>query len=193
MSDRPGIYSRIQRRETHASRATPAIIVAVILILALAYLVTEIVLATFGQKPLLASPATMVQDVAKLSTVASVWLAVSGAVLAILGIVLLTAALSSGRRSRHVLQDDRAVVVVENEVIASALVRTTANTGSIDPDRAVGSVSHRTAVVTVTPTSGVQLDKDQLTSAMREQLQDWKLKPALRPRVRIKKTGKVGA
>lgn len=193
MSDRPGVYSRIQRRETHASRAVPANIVAVMLILALAYLVTEIVLAIVGQEPLLASPATMVQDIAKLSTVAVVWLAVSGAVLAVLGILLLIAALSSGRRSRHVLHDDRAVVVIDNEVIASALVRTTADTGNIDPDRAVGSASHRSAVIEVTPTSGVQLDKSQITTALRDQLQDWGLKPSLRPRVRIKKTGKVGA
>ena len=192
MSDRPGVYSRIQRREIHASRATPAIIVAVILILALAYLVVEIVLAAFGQKPLLASPALMVQDLAKLSTVAIVWLVVAGIVLAILGIILLVAALASGRRSRHVLHDDRAVVVIDNEVIASALVRTAADAGDIDPDRAVSSVSHRTAVVSVTPTSGVQLDKGQLTSALREQLQGWGLKPGLRPRVRVK-NGKVGA
>lgn len=193
MSDRPSVYSRIQRRETHASRAVPAIIVAVILILALAYLVTEIVLAAFGQQPLLASPATMVQDIAKLSTVAIVWLTVAGIVLAILGLVLLTAALSAGRRSRHVLDDDRAVVVIDNEVIASALVRTTADTANIDPDRAVGSVSHRAAVVEVTPTSGVQLDKSEITTALRDQLQDWGLKPGLKPRLRIKKTGKVGA
>ncbi len=192
MSDRPRVYRRIQRRETHASRAVPAIIVAVVLVLALAYLVAEIVLAAAGQQPLLASPATMVQDIAILSTVAIVWLAVAGTILAILGIVLLIAALSGGRRPRHVVRSDRAVVVVDNEVIASALVRTAADTGGIDPDRAVGSVSHRTATVRITPTSGVQLNRDELTGALRDRLQSWNLSPRLRPRVRIR-SGRVGS
>lgn len=193
MTDRPAVYSRIQRRETHASRSAPAIVVAVVLILALAYLVTEIVLAAAQQQPLLASPKQMVTGLASMGGVPLVWLVVSGVVLVVLAIVLLVLAIGGGRRPRHVLQDDRAVVLVDNEVIASALVRAAADADSVDPDRAVASVSHRTATVRVTPSSGVGVNQDAIGSALTERLQQWNLQPALRPKVRIEKEGKVGA
>lgn len=192
MSDTNRGYRRIRRRETHASRSTSAVVVAVVLVLALAYLVTEIVLAAAAQQPLLVAPAQMVADAAGLASVQVAWLVTAGVVLAVLGLVLLVLGLGSARRPRHVLPEDRAVVVVDNEVIASALVRTAADTDDIDPDRAVGSVSHRTATVRITPTSGVRVDRDAISAALDERLQQWGLTPKLKPRVQIEKA-KVGA
>ena len=193
MSDVKAAYSRIQRRETHASRSAPAVVTAVVLVLALAYLVTEIVLGAAGQQPLLASPAQMVTGLTSLGGVPAVWFIVGGIVLVLLALVLIVLALGGGRRSRHVLQDDRAVVVVDNEVIASALVRAAADADSVDPDRAVAAVTHRAATVRVTPSSGVGVNSDAIRRALDERLQAWGLKPALRARVRIEKQGKVGA
>lgn len=192
MSDATRGYGRIRRRETHSSRSASAIVVAVVLILALAYLVTEIVLAASGQQPLLVSPAQMVQDAAALPTAPLVWIVVAGVVLVVLGLVLLVLGLGPARRSRHVLPDERAVVVVDNEVIASALVRTAADADDLDPDRTVGSVSHRSAVVRVTPASGTTVDRDGIATALRDRLQQWGLTPSLKPRVQIEKA-KVGA
>lgn len=192
MSDVSRGYGRIRRRETHASRSAPAVVVAIVLILALAYLVTEIVLAASGQRPLLVSPAQMVQDAAALPKAQVALVAVAGVVLVVLGLVLLVLGLGPARRSRHVLPDERAVIVVDNEVIASALVRAAADADDIDPDRAVGSVSHRSATVKVTPASGTSVDRDGIATALGERLQQWGLTPALKPRVQIEKA-KVGA
>ena len=50
-------YRRLVRRETHSSRAGIAITIAVLLILVLAWLGTESVLAAVGSAPLLLAPA----------------------------------------------------------------------------------------------------------------------------------------
>ncbi|MFD1721316.1 hypothetical protein [Amnibacterium endophyticum] len=192
MSDITRGYGRIRRRETHASRSTSAVVVAIVLIAALAWLVVEIVLAAAGQQPLLLSPAGMVEGIAALGGVPVGWLWGAGAVLAVLGLVLLGLGLGRGRRPRHVLPNDRAVVVVDDEVIASALVRAAADADGIDPDRAVSSISRRTAVVRVTPTSGVPVQRDRIAEALGERLQQWGLAPSLRSRVQIQKA-KVGA
>jgi Family of unknown function (DUF6286) len=186
-------YRRIERRETHSSRAGLAIVLAVILILALAYLVTEIVLGAVRQHALLISPADMVHDIAALSAVATGILVGGGVVLAVLGLVLVIAALTPGRRARHLERSDRAAVVIDNEVIASALVRTAANAAGIDPDRAVGSVSRRRAAIRITPSSGMSIDRDAVAAAVTARVDEWDLSPALKPSIVIEKAGKVGA
>ncbi|MFT2690263.1 hypothetical protein [Clavibacter zhangzhiyongii] len=52
-------YRRLVRRETHSSRAGIAITIAVLLILVLAWLGTEAVLAALGVAPLLLAPADL--------------------------------------------------------------------------------------------------------------------------------------
>jgi hypothetical protein len=193
VSNRPSVYKRIQRRETHSPRSDLAITLAVVLILALAYLVTEIVLAACGQKALLLAPVQMVSDIVHLYTVRTSILELSGGVLVIVGLVLVVAALSPGRRARHVQYTERAVVVIDNEVIASALVRVAADEAGVDPDNALGAVSRHRVLVRITPASGVPVDRTAVTAAVRERLDAWGLQPALKPRVVIEKIGRVGA
>ena len=54
------LYKRIVRRETHSSRAGIAITLAVLLIVALAWIGTEAVLAAVGTAPLLLAPTDLV-------------------------------------------------------------------------------------------------------------------------------------
>jgi hypothetical protein len=54
-----GIYRRVSRRETHSPRSLVAIVLAVVLILVLAWIGTEIVLALLGAPALLVAPVDM--------------------------------------------------------------------------------------------------------------------------------------
>ena len=187
------LYRRIARRETHSSRATPAIIVAVLAVVALAWLVTETILAATGQRPLLLDPAAMVAGIVALPSVLPAYLIGSGIVLAIIGVVLVVLALSAGRLGRHTIDDDRAVVVVHDEVVGSALVRTAADESSTDPDKAYATVSKRRATVRLTPSSGTTVDRDSVQRGVEERLQSFDLRPPVTSRIVIDKKGKVGA
>ena len=188
-----GLYRRIRRRETHDSRATPAIVVAVLAVLALAWLVTETVLAASGQRPLLLSPAAMVTGIAGLPSTAVALLITAAVVLVVVGLVLVVLALTAGRLGRHVIDGDRAVVVVHDEVIGSALVRTAADRSSTDPDRAVATVGIRRATVRITPTSGTPIDREAVAAAVDERARSFGLTPAVSSRVVIDRKGEVGA
>ena len=85
------------------------------------------------------------------------------------------------------------VAIADNEVIASALARAAADAGDVDPDNSVVTVSHRRAVVTLTPTSGIGVSRTGVEEAVAEQLDDYGLRPSVRPRIIIEATGKVGA
>jgi hypothetical protein len=111
----------------------------------------------------------------------------------VIGLVLIIAAIAPGRRARHLLQSERTVVVVDNEVIASALARHSSVAGSVDPDNASVSVSHRHAAVHLTPTSGIPVDRDAVTGEVARQLESYRLTPPVRARVRISENGRIGA
>lgn len=187
------LYRRIRRRETHASRSRAAATVAVLAILALAWLVVETVLAALGARPLLLSPTDMVRDLVALPTAPVAAVGGAAVVLALLGLLLVVLALTSGRLGRHVLLDERAAVVVDDEVVASALVRAAADASGVDPDRAVATVGRRTATVRVTPTSGDPLDRAAALAAVNDRLEAFGLVPSVRGRIVVTKQGQVGA
>lgn len=187
------LYRRIRRRETHSSRAVPAIVFAVLAILALAWLLTEIVLAVAGQSKLLLSPIDMVDGIRGLPSVVPALLVSAGIVLAIIGLVLVVLALKGGRLGRHTITDDRAAIVVHDEVIGSALVRAAADASAIDPDQAVAAVGRRRAQVRLTPSSGMDIDRGVVDQAVAERLGTFRVTPAVKSRISIVKKGKVGA
>ena len=187
------LYRRIRRRETHSPRSGAAVVVGVAAVLALAWLATETVLAALGRHALLLSPARMVAGIAALPTVASGALIGSGVVLAILGLIVVVLGLSAGRLGRHTIDDDRAVIVVHDEVVGSALVRAAADSSSTDPDRAIAAVGRRRATVRLTPTSGSPIDLPAVQQAVAERLQGFGLQPALTTRIVLDRKGRVGA
>lgn len=186
-------YSRIARRETHSPRSVLAIVLAVILILAAAYAVIEIILSIAGQKPLLVTPGNAAKGLVAANTL-PVWiLFVAGIILALVGLWLIVSSFTSGRRARHLIQTDRAVTVIDNEVIASALARHASYAANTDPDNTRVSVTHTRAVVEMTPATGRDVDKGRIQDAVDEQLATYDVTPKLKSKVDIKKTGKVGA
>jgi hypothetical protein len=191
-----GIQRRVARRETHSPRSLLAIVLAVVLIVVFAWLGTEIVLALLGAPALLAAPADMFASVVNLGSDGSAPAAIvatAGILVAVVGIVLVVVAVAPGRRARHLLAADRTVVVVDNEVIASALARHASITGDVDPDNTTVSVSHRRAAVDLTPTSGIPVDRAAVAEEVSRQLESYALTPSVTARVRIAESGRIGA
>lgn len=193
MTTRRREYSRVVRRETHSPRSGVAIVLAVILILVCAWLGTETILAMLNQSALLAAPADMGRSIANLAGLPNATVIVGGAIVAVIGLILVIVSVSSGRRGRHVLPSERSAVVVDDEVIASALARQASYAGNIDPDNTEVGVSRRTAVVRIRPSSGQSVDASAIKEAASRTLDEYQAIPALRARVSVDKKGKVGA
>lgn len=187
------LYRRLRRRETHEPLSGLAVVLAIVAVLVLAYLGTESVLRLIGQPPLLVSPARLAQGVTDAPGYPVGALVGGGLVAALIGLILIVTALSHPRRARHILPSERAAIVVDNEVVASALARHAARAARTSPDNTTVTVSHRTAVVRVTPTTGTPVDIAAVTTAVDEQLAGFALQPGIRSRVVIEKQGKVGA
>lgn len=193
MSDTTALYRRLIRRETHSPKSVLAIVLASIVILLCLWLGTELVLSLLGQPALLVAPVDMIASAGLLGEVIPGVLAAIGIVVALIGLVLIIAAFSAGRRARHSIDTERAATVVDNEVIASALARHASAAGNVSPDNARVSVSHRRAEVHLVPASGTKLDRDSITSAVEEQLTGYGLKPAVRSKIVVNGSGRVGA
>jgi pectin methylesterase-like acyl-CoA thioesterase len=189
----PYSYRRVLRREMHSPRSALAIGVSVVVILLCAYVGAEIVLALLNQRALLATPGDMLTALSTLGSAPTPLAITAGIILMVIGLLLLIAALTPGRRARHQLTASRTAVVADNEVIASALARRAAYAGNANPDNTVVSVSARRAIVRVTPTSGTPVQRDAVSYAVEEQLAAFELRPQVRSSVVIASSGKVGA
>ena len=186
------LRSRVLRRELHSPRSGLAIPLALLAIVALAWLGTEGVLAALGRPALLLTPKAMGTGIRGLPGVQPGTLIAAGTVLALIGLVLVVTAIAPGRRGRHIIGAGDSAVVVDDAVIASALVRTAANTAGVSPDRAVAHVGRRSATVRVTPVSGVPVDREAVQRDVQAAAEGFGLTPAVRTRVAIDKNGKVG-
>ena len=196
MTGHRATYQRIIRRETHSPRSALAIAIAlaVIVMLVLAYLAVECVLAFLGQPALLLAPRDVLGAVVDLpANVAASVLLAAALLTAGLGLVLVVAALSPGRRPGHVGRTDRTAAVIGNRAIASALARRAAYAANLDPDRVLVSVSRRVADVRVQPASGWPVNTAAISDAVADEISRLDLTPALRPRVLVSRQAVVGA
>ncbi|MET4783536.1 DUF6286 domain-containing protein [Glaciihabitans sp. UYNi722] len=194
MTNHDAIYRRVVRRETHSPKAGLAITLAVILILVLAFVAIEAVLALLQQPPLLLAPkAALLATLALPTAVTTPTLIATGAVVGVIGLVILIAALTPGRRADHRGGTERTAMAVDNRAVASALARRASRAVDIDPDQVVVSVSHRMAEVHIQPSSGWPLDRDAIDEAVADELERMNLTPALGHRVIVASKGVVGA
>lgn len=192
MSDNTALYRRIRRRETRSSRSVLAIILAVVIILACAFAITEIILHLAGQPALVSDMYGAANATASLASYPAGIVIAAGVLTALIGLWIMIAALTAGRKARHVIDSPDSSIVVDNGVIASALARHAAYAGHVNPDDVSVSVSHRSAVIRMTPSSGIAVDKGQITTAAQQQLDTYGLTPKVRPRVVIDRA-KVGS
>lgn len=186
-------YARIGRRELHSPRSAAAIAVASAIMLLCGWLGTEIVLHLIGEPALLLTPADLAEGVAFASTAPVPMLTGLAAGCALVGLLLVVVAVTPGRRARHLIECERTVTVVDDEVIASALAGRAARVGGIDPDNTRVSISRRLATVQLIPTSGRPVHQDTVLGAVRHQLDGLNLWPRLQSRVVVAPGGKVGA
>jgi hypothetical protein len=185
--------ARILRRETHSSRAPLSVIAAIILTLAAVYGLLESMLRALGQPAWLIDPITAARKLAQLPDgVSPILLGVAGVLFLLVGLVFLAHAVLPGRRARHVIKDPRVAVVVDDEVIASALARRARLAAGVTREQVMVVVSARAVQVNVRPTSGIRLQESVIQAAVEAELEAMALDPAPEVKVHLSGSGVIG-
>lgn len=185
---------RILKRETSSSRAVASVIAAVLVIVLCGYALLETAVRAVGQPPWLVDPQTAAENIVALPDgVPPLLLGVTGAVLVMAGLFFFLNAVLPGRRARHLLQDRRAAVVVDDEVIASALARRARLAANVTQEQVMVIVSRNRVLVNIRPTSGVPLDADAVLAAVRGELQEMGPSPLPEVRINVATAGVIGA
>jgi len=186
------VYRRVLRRETHVSRSVSVVVAMLLVLLVCAAVVTAAVLVLLDRTLAGVDPRDVVDTAAAaprgLEVLATI---VIGALVALLGLVLLLKGILPQRRPRHVMPSERLAVVVDDEVIASAAARAARTVTRLGPDAAVGSVGRRTAAVVLRPPAGVDVPLMAVTRAVEGELADIAPSPSVQPRIRVQPTGRV--
>jgi hypothetical protein len=184
----------ILKRETRSSRAVAAVIAAVLVIVLCVYALLETAVRAIGQPPWLVDPETAAQQIVALpSGVPPLLLGALGAVLVMVGLFFFLNAVLPGRRARHLLRDRRAAVVVDDEVIASALARRARLAANVTQEQVMVTVSRSHVLVNVRPTSGTPLDPEAVLAAVREELMEMAPVPMPDVRINVPSAGVIGA
>ncbi|GAA4049330.1 hypothetical protein GCM10023063_41180 [Arthrobacter methylotrophus] len=185
---------RILKRETRSSRAGMAGLAAALVIVACVYALLESALRALGQPPWLIDPQAAAERLTVLPEGTSpLLLGALGGVIAMVGLIFFLNAVLPGRKSRHLLPDPRAGVVVDDEVIASALARAARTAGNVTQEQVMVVVSQRQVVVNVRPTSGVPLNEGRILAAVENELQEMGPSPMPAVRVHVATSGVIGA
>ena len=193
---RPGAagMERVLARETTSSRAFAAAIAAILVIALCGYALLETAVRAVGQPPWLIDPQTAADRITALPAgVAPLLLGVTGAVVFAAGLFFFLNAVLPGRRARHILADPRAAVVVDDEVIASALARRARLAANVTQEQVMVVVSRRQVLVNVRPTSGVPLREADVLEAVQAELRDMAPSPMPEVRVNLASSGVIGA
>lgn len=212
---------RVLYRETHSSRAVVATLAAGLVVVLCAYGLLESAVHAIGQPAWLIEPQTAAERLVALPAgVPPLLLGALGTVLAMVGLFFLLNAVLPGRRARHVLNSqgagtdprsgpdagggamsdrgtpegwDTPAVVVDDEVIASALARRARLAANVTPEQVMVVVSRRQVIVNVRPTSGVPLQEAAVRAAVEDELGEMALVPAPEVRVNLSSAGVIGA
>ncbi|MDQ0238850.1 DUF6286 domain-containing protein [Arthrobacter bambusae] len=207
--DTPGVYTpgtpgngdridvglqRILKRETRSSRAGMAALAAALVIAACLYALLESALRAIGQPPWLIDPQTAAERLTALpGGISPLLLGALGGVVAMVGLMFFLNAVLPGRKSRRLLEDPRSGVVVDDEVIASALARAARTAANVTQEQVMVVVSQRLVVVNVRPTSGVPLHEERILAAVEDELQRMAPSPMPSVRVNVAASGVIGA
>lgn len=184
----------ILKRETRSSRAVASVIAAVLVIALCVYALLETAVRAVGQPPWLVDPQTAADQIVALpDSVPPLLLGVTGAVLVMLGSFFFLNAVLPGRRARHLLWDRRAAVVVDDEVIASALARRARLAANVTHGQITVIVSRQLVVVNVRPTSGIPLDETAVLAAVQDELRGMGPSPMPEIRINVASAGVIGA
>lgn len=187
---------KIVYRETHSSRAAVATVAAVLVMVLAAYGLLESGVHAIGQPAWLIEPQLAAERIVALPAgVPPLLLGSAGAVTAMVGLFFLLNAILPGRRARHVLASpaNSVAVVVDDEVIASALARSARLAANVTPEQVMVVVSQRQVIVNVRPTSGVPVSEGAVLSAVQAELSEMSLDPMPEVQVNVATAGVIGA
>ena len=193
MTDHRPLYRRLLRRETHASRSVPTVVVALLLLVVVAWAGTESALAALGRPALLASLVDLPATLAATAADAPALVLAVGAATALVGLVLLVLALAPGRRGRHAIDDERVAAVVDDEVVAAAAARRARTAGRLGASQVRAWVSRRRVGLDLVRSSGVALDDEAVLAAVRDDLASIAWQPPLEVTARVERRGRIGA
>ncbi|GAA4660906.1 DUF6286 domain-containing protein [Arthrobacter cryoconiti] len=188
------LIRRLSRRETHSARSALSIVSGAVLLILILWLVVELVLSMTGNAPLTLSPAELAERTAALATdtlPAALWGA--AAVLVLLGLVLVSAAILPGRKSRHVLANPRSAVVVDSQVLAGAISRIARNAAGLAPEQVTSSVGRKRVHVVLDPASGRAVDTEAVRAAVQKHTSGYELRRPLAVSVTNAQDTAVGA
>ncbi|WP_285725614.1 DUF6286 domain-containing protein [Psychromicrobium xiongbiense] len=191
----PGLdLDRVVRRELTPSRAVPAMVAAVIITLLALYGLLECGLRIVNQPAWLIDPQAALRAVTRWpDTLLPAAMVAIGVLLVVLGLLFLGLALIRGHRARHTLDSQqnpgsteassRIAVVVDDEVIASALAKRARMVAGVTQEQVRAVISQQSVVVQVRPTSGMPLQAEVIAAALEQELDQ--MQPIPRPSVRV--------
>lgn len=194
MSDKmTQLTQRVVRRELHSSRAAPSIAAAVLISAFCLYVMFEAALKATGQDPWLVGPEQAAEWVGSLSeNVAAAPLVGAGLLLFVIGLLFFLNAVLPGRRARHTIPNPRTAIVVDAEVLASALARRARVAAGVTGDQVMVTVGRRAVEVQVRPTSGVPVDVEGVRSVVEDELRKTSVEPLPAVRVAVAPSGVIG-
>lgn len=161
---------RLRHRSVHRSRSTAVSIALIVLVLVAAWIGLESVLAAVGAAPLLVAPQTAANAALQPAALGTTITVASAVVLLVLGIWLVVLAVAPGRQHRRTVARDRAVVVVDDRIVASTAVSAASIAAGLSPDQVDAWAKGRRVGIRIVPTSGVPIDTDAVRSAVEDRL-----------------------
>jgi hypothetical protein len=186
------VYRRILRRETHVSRSVAVSVVMVFVVLAAIVVVVGAATVLLDQRIAGFDPRS-VADAARIAphgVVAAIAIP-AGIVVALLGLWVLLLGVLPARRPRHEMPSDRLAIVVDDEVIASAVARAARSVTRLGPDAVVGSVGRRSVDVVLRPAAGVDVPVVAAGDAVEAELESIDATPPVASSIRVQPTGRV--
>ena len=177
------------RRMIHRSRSTAVVVTLSVVALVAAWAGVEEVLGSFGLAELPVSPQSVIAIVVASPTLA----ALTAGALAVIGLVLVVAAIAPGRRGRRVLSDDRALIVADDAVLAGAISRSAASAARVPPGQARTALGRRRADVSIVPLSGFPVSAEAVDAAVDATLRAASATGGTAARIRIDTRGRIPA
>ncbi len=182
------VLRTVVRRETHSPRTGAMLVVVILLVLAAVYAAVEIGLSLAGRPPLLVAPGAAFDALAALPTaVVPAALIAIGAVIAVVGLIVLVIAVAPGRLSRHEMTWGDRAVVVDNGVVASSIAQHVSLESGIARENVVVGVAHRSVDVTVRPPLGIPVDLERLRTIVDDEVSSYRLTPSVRTHIRVER------
>lgn len=184
---------KLQSHELHSARSTASIIAAVLVTAVCLYFMFEAAMKSLGQEVWIRSPGEWGDWLTRLPESANPLVLAAGSLVVLaLGLFFLLHGVLPGRRARHAIPNDRAIVVIDDGVLAATLARRARTEAGVAPEQVVVIVSRNHVDVQLRPTSGIGIDAAAVHAAVLDELEANRIDPFPEVRVNVAETGVVG-